>query len=79
MTCHIAFAAFCFSQNDSICTLLARLEGIIGPMPSWMISQGRYGTRYYTRSRQLYERSRHTGRCVDGAYYWARIVGSVEL
>lgn len=49
-------------QNDSLATLLARLEGILGPLPSWMVSQGRYSNRYYTRSRQLYERSKVSGR-----------------
>lgn len=49
-------------QNDSLATLLARLEGILGPLPSWMVAQGRYSNRYYTRSRQLYERSKSHGR-----------------
>jgi hypothetical protein len=49
-------------QNDSLATLLARLEGILGPLPSWMVAQGRYSNRYYTRSRQLYERSKASGR-----------------
>lgn len=49
-------------QNDSLATLLVRLEGILGPLPSWMISQGRYSNRYYTRSRQLYERNKSNGR-----------------
>jgi hypothetical protein len=52
-------------QNDSLGTLLARLEGILGPLPGWMVAQGRYSNRYYTRSRQLYERSKGSGRCVD--------------
>ncbi|WIA42780.1 hypothetical protein OEZ86_008720 [Tetradesmus obliquus] len=49
-------------QNDSLATLLVRLEGILGPLPSWMISQGRYSSRYYTRSRQIYERNKSSGR-----------------
>jgi dual specificity tyrosine-phosphorylation-regulated kinase 2/3/4 len=36
-------------QNDSCATLLARLEGILGPLPRWMVSRGRYANRYYTR------------------------------
>lgn len=42
-------------QNDSVPTLLARLEGILGRIPSWMVQQGRYANRFYTRSGQLYE------------------------
>jgi hypothetical protein len=49
-------------QNDSLSTLLVRLEGILGPLPSEMISQGRYSSRYYTRSRQIYERNKNSGR-----------------
>ncbi len=37
------------SQNDSLATLLARLEGILGPVPRWMVHKGRYAHRYYTR------------------------------
>lgn len=33
-------------QNDSLATLLARLEGILGPLPSSMISGGRYSHRW---------------------------------
>lgn len=36
-------------QNDSLSTLLARLEGILGPMPEWMVQKGRYAHRFYTR------------------------------
>ncbi|KAI8472567.1 MAG: kinase-like domain-containing protein [Monoraphidium minutum] len=49
-------------QNDSLATLLARLEGILGPLPSSMVSQGRYSHRFYTRSRQLYEANKRTRR-----------------
>eukprot|EP00798_Chlamydomonas_sp_ICE-L_P020443 gene20443-27232_t len=49
-------------QNDSLSTLLARLEGLLGPVPSWMVKKGRYSKRFYTRSGQIYERSTHTGR-----------------
>ncbi len=37
------------AQNDSLATLLARLEGILGPVPRWMVRKGRYANRYYTR------------------------------
>jgi hypothetical protein len=64
MLCCICLAVL--SQNDSLATLLARLEGILGPLPGWMVAQGRYSNRYYTRSRQLYERSKASGRWVCG-------------
>ena len=42
----------------------ARVEGILGPLPGWMVDAGRHSHRYYTPgSAQLYERSRATGRC----------------
>lgn len=40
-------------QNDSLASLMARLEGILGPLPAWMVQQGRYGNRFYTKSRQV--------------------------
>ncbi|GIL55001.1 hypothetical protein Vafri_10672 [Volvox africanus] len=49
-------------QNDSLSTLLARLEGILGPIPEWMLHKGRYAHRFYTRSGMLYERSPTTQR-----------------
>eukprot|EP00891_Asterochloris_glomerata_P002378 jgi/Astpho2/2378/Aster-05636 len=49
-------------QNDSLATLLARLEGILGEVPQWMIRKGRYSHRYYTRQGLIYERSSSTGR-----------------
>jgi hypothetical protein len=33
------------TQNDSLATLLARLEGILGPLPGFMVGQGRYSHR----------------------------------
>ena len=47
-------------QNDSLATLLARLEGILGEVPQWMIRKGRYSHRYYTRQGLIYERSSST-------------------
>ncbi|GFR50340.1 hypothetical protein Agub_g12549 [Astrephomene gubernaculifera] len=49
-------------QNDSLATLLARLEGILGPIPEWMLHKGRYTHRFYTRSGMLYERASNTQR-----------------
>ena len=49
-------------QNDSITTLLARLEGILGPMPRWMLLRGRYAHKYFLRDGRIFEKSQHTGR-----------------
>ncbi|KAK9803910.1 hypothetical protein WJX72_004019 [[Myrmecia] bisecta] len=49
-------------QNESLATLLARLEGIMGPVPRWMVRKGRYAHRFYTRAGVIYERSARTGR-----------------
>lgn len=43
-------------QNDSVNTLLARMEGILGPIPQHMKDEGRYAKRFFTRSGQIYER-----------------------
>ena len=44
-------------QNDSLATLLARLEGVLGPVPQRMLRDSRFAHRYYTRSGALFERS----------------------
>ena len=53
---------FAALQNDSIATLLARLEGILGPMPRWMLLRGRYAHKYFLRDGRIFEKSQHTGR-----------------
>lgn len=55
-------SGFVLFQNDSVATLLARLEGILGPLPGWMIKRGRYANRFYTKTRLVYERSQTSGR-----------------
>ena len=54
--------ALCFSQNSGLATLLARLEGIFGPVPEWMRGHGRYAHRFYTRAGALYRHSPRTVR-----------------
>ncbi len=49
-------------QNDSLATLLARLEGILGPLPQHMVRKGRFSHRFYTRQGVIYERSQRTVR-----------------
>lgn len=52
-------------QNDSVATLLARLEGILGPMPRWMLHRGRYVHKYYVRDGRIYEKNMHTVRVLS--------------
>ena len=59
----------CHMQNDSLATLMARLEGILGPVPRWMLRNGRYAHRYYTRNGALYEQSRRTVRLLPQALH----------
>jgi dual specificity tyrosine-phosphorylation-regulated kinase 2/3/4 len=42
-------------QNDSIVSMLSRIEAICGPFPRHMISQGRQSGRFFTKSGLLYE------------------------
>ncbi|KAL4424107.1 hypothetical protein ABPG75_001408 [Micractinium tetrahymenae] len=49
-------------QNESIATLLARLEGILGPLPRWMLHRGRYAHKYFLRDGRIFEKNPHTGR-----------------
>lgn len=46
----------------SAATLLARLEGIIGPVPAHMLDRGRFTHKFYTKSGRLYEKNQHTVR-----------------
>lgn len=48
------------AQNDSLATLLARLEGILGPLPQHMVRKGRFSHRFYTRQGVIYERFQRT-------------------
>jgi len=42
-------------QNDSIVSMLSRIEAICGPFPRHMIAQGRQSGRFFTKSGLLYE------------------------
>ena len=42
-------------QNDSVVTMLSRIEAICGPFPRHMIAQGRQSGRFFTKSGLLYE------------------------
>jgi serine/threonine protein kinase len=36
-------------------SLFARMESIIGPIPQWMLLQGKNSSQYFTSSRYIYE------------------------
>lgn len=42
-------------QNDSIVSMLSRIEAICGPFPRHMIAQGRQSGQFFTKSGLLYE------------------------
>ncbi len=54
-------------QNDSLATLLARMESILGPLPRWMLRKGRYSHRFFTRAGVLYEQARDTVRALTSS------------
>jgi len=41
-------------QNDSVQGLLARVLGIIGPIPEWMFKEGRLVNHFFTKEKLLY-------------------------
>merc|ERR1712070_417727 len=43
-------------QNDSIQTLLARIIGIVSPVPRVMLEEGRYTEKYFTKNYTLFEK-----------------------
>jgi len=51
--------------NDSIASLLARVNAIIGPFPADMLASGRHSKKYYTRTGVLYEQreGKNSGYC----------------
>ncbi|KAL4470446.1 hypothetical protein ABPG74_012057 [Tetrahymena malaccensis] len=42
-------------QNDTVQGLLARVIGIIGPIPEWMFQEGRLVNNFFTNKRLLYQ------------------------
>eukprot|EP00607_Mallomonas_marina_P010090 CAMPEP_0182419856 /NCGR_PEP_ID=MMETSP1167-20130531/4210_1 /TAXON_ID=2988 /ORGANISM="Mallomonas Sp, Strain CCMP3275" /LENGTH=785 /DNA_ID=CAMNT_0024594991 /DNA_START=38 /DNA_END=2392 /DNA_ORIENTATION=- len=51
---HTGYVLF---QNDSVATMLARISGILGPMPASMIKNGREAAKFYTVAGIPYDRS----------------------
>ncbi len=42
-------------ENDNKIGILARMQGIRGPWPSWMIEKGEYVNKYFTKEMILFE------------------------
>jgi len=53
-------------QNDSVVSMLSRIEGICGTLPKRMTSEGRQSATYYTRTGLLYEKAK--GSVDDDSY-----------
>lgn len=57
MGCILAelFSGLVLFQNDSLVTLLARVVGILGPVPPALLSRSRLAHKYFTKHGQLFE------------------------
>lgn len=57
MGCIIAelFTGYVIFQNDSVQSLLARVLGIIGPIPEYMMKEGKLVSNFFTREGILYQ------------------------
>ena len=51
---HTGYVLF---QNDSVPTMLARISGILGPMPHEVLVRGKETYKYYTSSSVVYEKA----------------------
>lgn len=45
-------------QNESVPTLLARINGIIGPFPNYMLKSGKYVHYHFTQDSMLYQQTK---------------------
>lgn len=52
------FSGYVLFQNDSVQTMLARIQGVLGALPHHMVEHGRDAGKYFTRNRQIFERVR---------------------
>jgi serine/threonine protein kinase len=55
---HTAYVLF---QNDSIATMLSRIEGILGPYPPYMVESSPEAPKYFNMSGVIYERDEEDG------------------
>lgn len=49
-------------RNESLVTMLARIESVLGAPPRHMLRRGKFSHKYYTRDGRLFERNRQTVR-----------------
>ena len=55
---HTAYVLF---QNDSIASMLCRIEGILGPYPQFMLDTGPESAKYFNLAGIVYERNEEEG------------------
>lgn len=48
------FTGYVLFQNDSVQGLLSRVIGIIGPVPEYMMKEGRLVSNFFTREGLIY-------------------------
>ena len=49
------FTGYVLFQNDSVQGLLSRVIGIIGPVPEYMMKEGRLVSNFFTREGLIYQ------------------------
>lgn len=47
-------------QSENKADLIARMESVRGPVPSWMIEAGHFGKELYTTSHKIYRKNNNT-------------------
>lgn len=50
-----------YTEQITEAAMLARMAGIFGPLPQWMLREGSYAGAFFTKSGQVYERCSETG------------------
>mmetsp|Transcript_15756 Transcript_15756/g.23682 ORF Transcript_15756/g.23682 Transcript_15756/m.23682 type:complete len:717 (-) Transcript_15756:295-2445(-) len=63
------YTGYVLFQNDSISTMLARIDGIVGPYPEYMLEEGREAPRFYSNSGVFYDRIGEEGETVVSLIY----------
>lgn len=53
------FTGYVLFQNDSVQGLLSRVIGIIGPVPEYMMKEGRLVSNFFTREGLIYQEAGH--------------------
>lgn len=49
------YTGYVLFQNDSVQGLLARVLGIVGPVPEYMMKEGRLVSNFFTREGLIYQ------------------------